>query len=227
LLLDLSRFYDFAPDSVRNPYYNIVPAMRPMPVGVQRIGGVDYDLRGMVQLGDNKEDATRSKSIHCLALPPGPLAALRPLLMVSWGSPASTGTVAARVTLHYADGGTAQIPIRAGQEVPGYAGNDLGVPLVFDGAITLFAMGLDAQGDTLSAPRLVNPQPERPVRCVDVDSDTTVEVVMGMTAEPAGPTTGNGSAVIRQAVSRTNMQQGAASTSTTATSAPTPARRSP
>ncbi len=225
LLLDLSQFYDFAPDSVRNPYYNVVPAMRPMPVGVQRIAGVDYDLRGMVQVGFS-ENGHATGSVSCAALPPGPLAAVRPLLMVSWGSPAPTGKVAARLTLHYADGGDAVLPIRAGQEVPGYAGNDLGVPLAFSSDNVLFELGLDLQADALSAPRMVNPQPQRPVRCLSLEADSAV-LLLAISIEPAVTSPGNPSAVIPQAVPRITMQPGAASKSPAATSAPTPARRSP
>ena len=221
LLLDLSQLYDFAPESVRNTYYNIVPSMRPMPVGVQRMAGVNYDLRGMVQLGGVVKGAP-IRSIRCLALPPGPLAAVRPLLMVSLGSPAPTGQLVAHMTLHYADGGNAVLPIRAGQEVPGYAGNDMGVPLAFNDDIILFAMGLDLQGDALSAPRLVNPEPQRPVRCLDLDADTTVLLLLGITAEPASL-----GAVIPADVFRTTIEQDVVSKLPAAATAPPPARRSP
>jgi WD40 repeat protein len=220
LLLDLGPYYDFAPESVRNTFYNIVPAMRPRPVGVQRIGGVDYDLRGMVQLGAATNGAA-PKSIHCLALPPGPLAALHLLLTASLGSPAPTGQILAHATLHYVDGGSAQLPIRAGQEAPGYSGNDLGVPMVFYTHSGLFEMGLDTQGDVLSAPLLVNPQPQRPVKCMDLDADTAAVLLLGITAEPAGP-----AIVIPADVSSINMQQGAVSRPA-ATTVRTPARRSP
>ena len=218
-LLDLSQLYDFAPDSVRNTYYNIVPSMRPMPVGVQRMAGVDYDVRGMMQLGAVVKGAPM-RSIRCLALPLGPLAALRPLVMVSLGSPAPAGQVLAHMTLRYADGGNALLPIRAGQEVPGYAGNDLGVPLVYDSDNVLYEMGLDVQGDALSAPRLVNPQPQRPVRCLDLDADTAVLLLLGITTEPASP-----AAVISPSVFRTTIEQDAVSKRPAAKTAPTSARR--
>jgi hypothetical protein len=220
LLLDLGPYYDFAPESVRNTFYNILPAMRPRPVGVQRIGGVDYDLRGMVQLGAATNGAA-PRSIRCLALPPGPLAALHLLLTASLGSPAPTGQILAHATLHYVDGGSAQLPIRAGQEAPGYSGNDLGVPMVFYTHSGLSEMGLDTQGDVLSAPLLVNPQPQRPVDCMDLDADTATVLLLGITAEPTGP-----AVVIPAHVSSINMQQGAVSRPA-ATTVRIPARRSP
>jgi WD40 repeat protein len=194
-LIDLSKHYDIAPDSVRNVYYNVLPHMRPLPVGVQRIDGVDYDLRGMMQVGDAVKGA-EPRSIRCLALPPAPLAAVRPLLSVSLGSPLSSGQPIAHLTLHYADGGSAKLFMRAGQEVPGYAGNDLGVPLAFSTDTTLFAMGLDSQAGVFSAPRLVNPQPQRPVGCLDLDADGGVLLLLGITIEAASPAAAGSAAVI-------------------------------
>ena len=188
LLLDLGAHYDFAPDSVRNTYYNIRPYMRPLPVGLQRIAGVDFDIRGMMQLGaiDQFGEQTPLSEITCLPLPPDPIAALHLLLDVSLATPFPTGTPVAAVTLHYLDGGSASLPIRAGQEVRGYAGNDLGVPLSFAPDVALSVMGMEDA--VFSTPRLPNPDPRRSIRCLDLTpaKDNVAKLLLlGITVEPA------------------------------------------
>lgn len=229
-LLDLSASYDFAPDSIRNAFYNIVPAMRPLPAGVQRIAGVDFDMRGMVQIGDVDEFGNIvGKLDSCLPLPPGPAAAFHLLITVSTPSPLPTGQVVAAVTLHYVDGGTAVLPIRAGQEVRGYAGNDLGVPLAFSTNMALALMGLE--DDVYSAPRLPNPEPRRLVRCIGLQVTDIAGplLLLGITVEPATQMQA-AAPVIPAPVSRIDkhkMQQGIQSALPAANATPIPARNSP
>ena len=224
LLLDLTSLYDIGPESIHNTFYNLVPSLRPLPAGTQRIGGVDFDLRGMKQVGGVSTGLVGPElQVRCLPLPVGPVAALHLLATVSLPSPVATGQLVALMTLHYADGGSAQLPIRAGREVPGFAGNDLSVPLAFYDNIALFALGLDSQGEILSAPRLVNPQPQRQVRCLDLDTTDISRpmLLLGITVEPALPV-----AVIHANVSSIHMLQRALSRPA-ATAASTPARRTP
>ena len=212
LLLDLSSIYDFAPDSIRNTYYNIIPAMRPLPVGVQRIAGVDFDMRGMTQVGGvdqfgiHNGNLETSGDISCLPVPPGPVAAVHLLLMVSLPTPVPTGHEVAAVTLHYVDGGIASLPIRAGQEVRGYAGNDLRVPLAFSTNTALALFGLE--DNVYSAPRLPNPEPRRLVRCLDLRITTLDEplLLLGITVEPTTPLSAISKPVIPARVSRIDKQ---------------------
>ena len=187
LLLDLGRQYDFAPDAVRNSYYNILPSMRPLPVGTQRIAGVDFDVRGMMQLGglDQLGHMNSASKISCLPLPQIPVAALRLLLSISVPTPTRTGSQLAALTLHYVDGGTVLLPIRAGQEVRGFAGNDLNVPLAFSASMAPSLFGYE--DDVFSAPRLRNPQPQRLIRCLDLKGNVSNEpmLLLAITAEPA------------------------------------------
>jgi hypothetical protein len=94
------------------------------------------------------------------------VAAVRPLLLISTPHPMPTGTPLAELTLHFRDGGSTVLPLVAGRDVRGYSGDDLRVPLAFAGDSALTLLGL--QDDVFSAPRLVNPQPARPVRCFDL-----------------------------------------------------------
>jgi hypothetical protein len=215
LLLDLSSEYDTAPDNVRNTYYNVRPTMRPIPAGVQRIGGVDFDIRGMFQVGGVNQlgEQNSNSEISCLPVPAGSTAALHLLLTVSLATPVPTGQTVANVTLRYVDGGTAVLPIRAGQEVRGYAGNDLNVPLAFatDDVLTLFGL----EDEVFSAPRLPNPFPRRPVRCLDLTTTSAFWplLLLGITVEPASAEVDDAVAVIPGRVSAINFHQGSQSAS--------------
>lgn len=186
LLLDLGAIYDFAPDEIRNTFYNIVPQMRPLPAGVQRIAGVDYDLRGMVQVGSLNRFGAEDSSIQirCLPLPPEPVAALHMLFTVSLPTPMPTGQAVANMTLHYRDGGSAVLPLRAGQELRGFAGNDLGVPLAYAPNFVTTLFGYEDM--VYTAPRLPNPEPQRPIRCLDlrVTQLDHPMLLLGITVEP-------------------------------------------
>lgn len=213
-MLDFTSLYDLGPESVRNTFYNLVPSLRPLPAGIQRIGGVDFDLRGMKQVGGVSHGLVGPESqLRCLPLPVGSIAALHLLTTVSLASPLATDQQVAQLTLHYTDGGSVQLPIRAGRDVPGFAGNDLSVPLAFYNDTSLFAMGRDAQGYILSAPRLANPQPQRQVRCLDLDTTEigSPMLLLGITVEPALPSAGIPAAVIHADISGINMQQDASS----------------
>lgn len=210
LLLDLASNYDQAPDGVRNTYYNVRPTMRPFPVGMLRIGGVDFDVRGMMQVGGVNQfgEMDSVTKISCLALPPVPAAALRFLLTVSLSTPVATGQPVAMVTLHYRDGGQASLPIRVGQEVRGYAGNDLAVPLAFSPDAVLSLFGLE--DEVFSAPRLPNPFPQRLVRCMDLETTTAFWplLLMAISVEPGIPLQPASATVIPGSGSGTKMQQG-------------------
>ncbi len=167
MLVNLAPNYDVGPDEVLSVFYNIRPSLRPLPTGLQRIGGEWFDIRGMVQVGFSHTPTSALKTdLHCVPLPEVPVAAVRPLLLVSTPHPVPTGTPLAELTLHFRDGGSTVLPLVAGRDVRGYSGDDLRVPLAFAGDSALTLLGL--QDDVFSAPRLVNPQPARPVRCFDL-----------------------------------------------------------
>jgi WD40 repeat protein len=188
-LLDLSSLYNFGPEEVRNRYYNIRPTMRPLPMGRHRLGGQDFEIRGMAQIGiaDYTRDHEALNGVKCLALPARPIAALRPLLTISARRPMPTGELVGVFTLRFVDGSSARLPIRAGREVRGFSGDDATVPVAFAGDRVLALFGL--QDDVLVAPRLANPYPERTPRCLDIDAqDTTLPMLLlALTLEPPAP----------------------------------------
>ena len=168
-LVDLSSIYNSGPDSVRSTFYNIRPIMRPLPFGVQRFAGQDFDMRGLAQLTNTSQDQIDfSVQVTCLPLPPIRFAALHPLMTVSARSPLPSNRIVARFVLNYLDGTSAGVDLRAGREVRGYAGDDSEVNVAFAGdrALALFGM----QDDVLVSPRLVNPFPGKLPRCLGIDS---------------------------------------------------------
>ncbi len=170
-LLDLGSWYDFGPDTSRNSFYNVLPRMRPFPAGLHRFGGIDFDVRGMFQMGltrPRQQSMGETMPLSCLAVPAGPVAVIHPLLKLSLYVPVAMGQTMALMRLHYVDGGSVEIPLRAGFELPGFSGNDAAVPQVFGQKINSI---FGEQGhEMLSAPRLRNPNPHRPVRCLDLEA---------------------------------------------------------
>lgn len=173
-LLDLSVRFTLGPDSVRNSYTSIKPFLRPFPAGVQRLRGVDFDLRGMVEIGP--------AGLACVPVPPGaPVAAVHALLMATVPTRLSRPRRLAELRWRYADGGEARVPIRATREVPGYGGNDRRVPHAFSPKLPRAAMGL--RSGTVAAPRLPNPQPHRPLRCLDLQPLGASVLLFALTLE--------------------------------------------
>jgi WD40 repeat protein len=201
-LVALDAVYTNGPDTTRNTFYSILPSIRSLPGGVQRIGTAEFDVRGMVQLGvvgyesalttDTgpsilMSNGTQLSAVRCLTLPAERAAALHLLLRPSLRAPIATGHPLLRMVLRYADGSSAAVPLHAGVEMPGYAGDDQSVPQVFTTYTDFPNFGLDPV--LLSAPRVANPHPERTLRCVDFSTVTygAAVLLLGLTLEPPAP----------------------------------------
>ena len=210
LMVDLGAFYTSDPDMVRSLFYNVRPQMRPVPIGIQRLDGVDYDLRGMAQFGTHRgnerfiEPVQQKMELRCIPVAGVPTAALHLLLQISTPVPVPGGTEMARVTLHYSDGSEAAIPIRSEREVPGFGGADQDVPMALATNAALTAFGLTDPG--LSSPRLENPFPGRPLRCIDIQTRLPANPILlfAITQEPAAM-----AAVIASPVYRSERQASA------------------
>jgi hypothetical protein len=184
-LLDLAPIAERDMNWYGNTFWYYVSPRR-LPVGVQRIGGVDFDIRGIVQLGADAEDVAGAQGVRftCLAVPEMTIAAVHLLAQAFAPSPVPTGEPWARMTLHYRDGTEAVWTLHAGLELPGFAGGDAAVPHVF---ATDF--GLNQIAGVFypwTAPRLTNPHPERLPRCLDLEitrSEGSV-VIYAITVEP-------------------------------------------
>jgi hypothetical protein len=182
---------------VRNTFYSIQPSIRSMPGGVQRIGGADFDIRGMVQVGVSPfvtgpaapgtasvELDKRTTTLRCVPTGDQRAAAVRLLVRPSIRAPLPSGAPIAWLALHYADGGQARVPMRAGVDAPGYGGHDEAVPQTFATFTAFPLFGLDPE--LLSTPRLANPHPDRAVRCLDLAATDAAGpiLLLGLTLEP-------------------------------------------
>ncbi len=183
--VDLGPFYDMGPEESRVAHYNILPTLRPLPVGTQRVAGTEFDLRGIVQVGWEPPDGSTPVDVRCAPVDSGPTAAVHLLAGVSLSEPMPLDTHLGVLRLHYRDGSQAELALRAGRELPGYAGADQAVRFAFAANPHRATLGL--QDTPLSAPRLVNPHPERALRCLDVERSFSHAplLLLGITLEPA------------------------------------------
>ncbi len=184
LLLDLGHLYASGPDGVRNTFFTVRSQMRPYPAGVQRFGGIDYDLRGMVEVGAvewTDAVATPLVGAHCIPVPQAVSAIhllLLPVVALTTQAPQTLG----KLTWHYRDGSRAVMPLRTQHELPGYAGLDQNVPLVFAANIDRATVGM--QSETVGGPRMRNPHPDRAVRCIDLEAVSQPFLLFAITVEP-------------------------------------------
>ena len=207
LLLDLGRLYASGPEGLRNRFFTIRSQMRPYPAGVQRFGGIDYDMRGMAEIGTIEwADPAVMPLVgaHCIPVPQE-VAALHLLLLPVVVIATLEPQTLARLTWHFRDGSKAISPLRTGHELPGYAGQDQNVPLVFSTTTDLTADG--TQSETVSGPRLRNPHPERAMRCIDLETTGQPVLLFAITVEPLPPLPSVGSTVIPSPVSRIDQHQ--------------------
>jgi len=84
--------------------------------------------------------------------------------------------------------------------LPGYAGLDRNVPLVFATTTDLTADG--TQSETVSGPLLRNPHPERALRCIDLETTGQPVLLFAITVEPMPERPSVGTPVIPTIVSR-------------------------
>ena len=212
LLLDLTQVYNLPPDLHVSEQTNVLATQRYLGTGLQRLAGVDYDIRGSMQMAGNDSglDAAQIRAAGRfaergagIAVPAVPIAAFHVLLFAGHRSTEAEERLYAQVRLHYRDGSSAVLPIRTTREVPGWTENDGPVPFAWAHGEHLRISGAPEQV-MLSNPRLPNPHPERIVSTLDLergDGTWNHAVFLAVTAEPvtaaAGPRT-------RKATSTTN-----------------------
>jgi hypothetical protein len=204
LLLDLAAYYNRSPEGVQLPFYSVRPQLRPYPVGVQRIDGIDFDMRGAMDIGRGPGIDHNVPGARCIDVPLRHVAAVHALMRSVIRQPTDAVTAVAQLTWRYRDGGQAQTPIRTLRELPGFSGQDQHVPQAF--GISLASQDFGFQGETLSAPRLPNPQPARAVRaiCIAIDNNAEPLSIFALTLEAAAPQPFVGKSVPTAPVSRTS-----------------------
>jgi WD40 repeat protein len=189
-LLDLAPFYN-RDTTTRSTFWNSSSTLRRLPHGVQRLGGVDYDIRGAMEMrvggaSDVDADLDVMTKLECVPLPSMPVGALSLLGRNGVTGPTATGVPLATLTFHYDSGPPEPVELLAGRDLLGFAGDDAGVPRVF---ATNYALALVlGPFDVMTASRVENPDPSRSARCFDLELLLPSEsfLLLAATIEPPG-----------------------------------------
>jgi hypothetical protein len=187
LLLDMTEAYTAAPGTVGNTIHALVPSLNLFPLGTVRIDGIDYDLRGAIQLTDAASGFGSAIKVAGLPVPATPIAAFRMLMLAGSFLPEPDGKGLVRLRIHYRDGSKADVPLRSGLELPGDPDDhNESVPLGWAWGDQM-RLGGDERQPLLSNPRLPNPHPERLVASIDIETSAGVAsstTLFAITAEP-------------------------------------------
>jgi hypothetical protein len=185
--------------TIRKQTDTVLVGTNDLPPGVARLDGVDYDIRGGIELrmasvvdGSARGTELRNKSTG-IRVPAVPIAALHVLLLATFAEAEPHERTYASVRLHYRDGGEAVLPIRTQREVPGMTDHDRPTPIGW--AINAFATIGVVPLQIFSNPRLPNPHPERIIATLDLeasDKEWSEPVFIAITAEPVIATANSG-----------------------------------
>lgn len=167
--IDLDRWYNFALGGVNRASRQTAGDFGWLPQGPQRLLGVDYDLRGFIQLHDPAAPFSAQVPIPRqvrIELPSARrFSILHALVLAQFAT--APGKAASAVDLLYGNGRSARLPILAADDVHGYWRTDIGT------RARLAAYGWDSRAlQARGAPahvyavRLTNPHPRWPVRAL-------------------------------------------------------------
>jgi WD40 repeat protein len=190
LLLDLTSGYTLGPLSLHKGTDSVLTAITDMPVGVARLDGVDFDIRGGIELRQLNNAVRASRTLQSAAtgisVPPVPIAAFHVLMFATLALPEPSERLYAQVRLHYRDGSQALLPIRTQREVPGTTDRDRPTPVGWASIKRLMMIG-EFRSEIYSNPRLPNPYPEKLIASVDLETSNSgwaEPVFIAVTAEP-------------------------------------------
>jgi hypothetical protein len=192
-LLDLSPYYT----SIASGDFRLIEVfdLHQMPTGVQRLLGVDFDIRGRVQLAGSPTYSVLAQNfpqrLDRIALP-AEVAALD--LLVGDYFPLDASEVAAEATLEYRDGGVLRLPLsfRTGsidiaepieQPQQGEAMTDHVSPAAWLGA-GFYTERWGSQPQRLYLERLVNRQPKRQLKSFSLVAHRALFLVAATVERP-------------------------------------------
>jgi len=184
LQLDLTAAYNRPGDLLTDMTSSVNPGVLGRVFGLARIDGVDYDMRGGIELRQN--GAAQFNRASGIRVPGIPIAALHVLLMAPLPTAVAEVRDYAYVRLHYVDGSSTVLPIRTQREVPGMSDADQPTPIGWVRGDFLRLIGMSLQ-ELTSNPRLPNPHPEKLIATLDLETPTSGwsnPVFFAITAEP-------------------------------------------
>jgi WD40 repeat protein len=189
LLLDLTSAYTAAAEAGRNMLASVMPGVSKLPWGIARLDGVDYDVRGIVELRQGSGHAMAGdlqRRAPGIQVPKVPIAAFHVLIVAAFESAEPDERDYASIRLHYVDGSSAVLSIRTQRDVGGNTENDKPVPIAFASGDHLTFIGILKQ-TLINNPRLPNPHPERLIATLDLETASgkwAEPVFLAITAEP-------------------------------------------
>jgi serine/threonine protein kinase len=192
--IDLTRLYNGGLSQslflTLNPREAIENNWGTLPAGNVTLGGVPFDIRGVIQLNGRNTEARIAglipRSVHIPL--DRPLQRLHILHAVQWGDP--VGTVVAKYRLHYTDGSTAELPVEFERDVMAWwvgwnqpHGDLPRAKRVATGSNA--ALPGDPWSLALYLRSWDNPHPERPVARVEFEStmQNSAPFMAGLTVE--------------------------------------------
>jgi WD40 repeat protein len=206
LQLDLTPAYSMTTRTFRSSADTVLLSTYGLPVGLATLDGVDYDIRGGVELRPRPmsghgvlHDGDLQPGVAGIRTPAVPIAALHVLMLASFAIPEPNEREYARIRLHYRDGGQAVLSIRTQRDVPGSTGHDRPTPVGWAHNDLAVIGVLPIQ--QFSAPRLANPHPERIVESLDLEASEegwSEPVFLAITAEPVIAPEKSGTSQVRQ-----------------------------
>lgn len=184
LQIDLTQAYNRPTDLRIDVTSSAIPFIG-MRLGLARLDGVDYDLRGAIEL--RTHGVGGYGRVRGIPVPALRIAALNVLLFAPLAAPAAEVRDYAYIRLNFADGSHARLPIRTQIDVPGLTGHDPPTPIGWVRSDFLRQIG-SARLLLISNPRLTNPHPEKSVVSLDLETPQdqwSNPVFFAITAEPS------------------------------------------
>ncbi|HEX7368893.1 MAG TPA: protein kinase [Rhodanobacteraceae bacterium] len=201
---DLTTLYNFGLSKINRASSDTASDFAWLPQGTQRWLGVDFDVRGGIQLqaAQGGADVARGNNPSSINVrPPSPILSAVDILMLTNSQETDGGVHVLRATMHYADGGeSSQWISENDNEYYPTDGGQLWVAwrLVWFGKTARLAtFGYDARRYAMLprrthvySVRIVNPQPQRPVRNLTFMAakfSGASAVILAITGEPRAP----------------------------------------
>lgn len=170
-MLDLSSHFNLGVDDLAHELIGLVMDISGLPLGKQRIDGVDYALEGGIlfqtPLSYYAKRAGLNTEAIGIAVPPVPIDGFHVLLYAYLIEPEPTKRKYMSLQLHYLDGSTSMVDLYTQQDVPGWTERDQPAPIGW----TLTTAGTyvwDGFQEPLSNPYVKNPHPEKLIQSIDI-----------------------------------------------------------
>ena len=208
LQLDLTGVYSLTTETFRSAADTVLMNTRGLPVGLVTLDGVEYDIRGGVELrtrpmtgtGEVRADDIQSV-VSGIRVPAVPISALHVLMLAALPLAEPQEREYARIRLHYRGGGEAVLSVHTQRDVPGMTGHDRPTPIGWTDN-DLAAIGV-LPIQQFSNPRLANPHPERIVESLSLESSEagwSEPVFIAITAEPVIAAAKSGSKQVQEGI---------------------------